>query len=63
MVVCPKCGKEAWSPYTMKVGGKYGQVYIYKVYRHSAKVKPRDGRNPAKTPQKCTIKVVEPVAQ
>lgn len=47
----------------MKVGGKYGQVYIYKVYRHSAKVKPRDGRNPAKTPQKCTIKVVEPVAQ
>ena len=46
-----------------EAGGKYGQVYIYKVYRHSAKVKPRDGRNPAKTPQKCTIKVVEPVAQ
>ena len=65
MVVCPKpgCHLPAWAPYLMTVKGKYGQVYTYQVYRHSLKVKPRDGRNPAKTPQKCTIKVVEPVAQ
>lgn len=63
MVICPKCGIEAWAPYTMKVEGKYGQVYYYQVYRHSLKAKPRDGRNPARTPQKCTVRIQEPPIQ
>ena len=55
--VCPKCGLPAWAPYRMTVKGKYGAVYTYEVYRHSLKVKPRDGRNSARTPRKCTVKV------
>ena len=51
--ICPKCGKPAWAPYTMKVVGKYGQVYQYNVYRHP------DGRR--RTPKKCTVKVSAPV--
>ncbi len=34
---------------TMKVKGKYGQVYEYKVYRHV------DRRR--RTPRKCTVRI------
>lgn len=47
--ICPKCGKPSWAPYTMKVTGKGGGVYRYRVYRHP------DGRR--KTPRKHTVKV------
>ena len=50
-VICPKCGKPAWTPYVMQVAKKYGQVYAYRVYRHP------DGRR--RTPRKRTVKVTD----
>ncbi len=47
-VNCLKCGKSTWAPYEMRIRGKYGQVYLYQVYRHP------DGRR--RTPRKCTVK-------
>jgi hypothetical protein len=50
-VICPKCHRAAWAPYKMQVTKKYGQTYVYLVFRHP------DGRR--HTPRKCTIRVQE----
>lgn len=50
-IVCPKCGKESWTPYRAKVKNFYGTTYAYLVYRHP------DGRR--RTPRKCTVRILE----
>jgi|BEDMetMinimDraft_2_1075160.scaffolds.fasta_scaffold07905_1 hypothetical protein len=33
-VICPKCGKDAWSPVLERKIGRKGNVYFYLAYRH-----------------------------
>lgn len=50
-VICPKCGKAAWNPDTVKRQGKNpAKVYTYKRYRHPKRYK----RNPV-----CYVPVKE----
>lgn len=32
--ICPKCGKNSWSPVLERKIGRKGQVYYYLAYRH-----------------------------